>query len=136
MDKFREALRRDAADIEVTVSAELDDRIRASLESARAAAQRQTVAKKKSVSLWWASALTGIATTLLVVLVFNLEQPPPPAVLADLPDQDSGSLPVARPRLTMESAVFTAPLEDELDKLESDLKKAEKLVREELKISF
>jgi hypothetical protein len=36
----------------------------------------------------------------------------------------------------MEAAVFTAPLEDELSKLESDLKKAEQLVRDELNISF
>jgi hypothetical protein len=73
---------------------------------------------------------------LLVVVVLNVRQPATQAILADLPAQQSDVMSVERPLLNMEAAVFTAPLEDELSKLESDLKKAEQLVRDELKISF
>jgi hypothetical protein len=136
MDKIEDALRRDAARIEVAVSPELDERIRASLESARSSSRKHALPEKNSLSLWWASGLTGIAATLLVVVVLNVRQPATQAILADLPAQQSGVMSVERPLLNMEAAVFTAPLEDELSKLESDLKKAEQLVRDELKISF
>jgi hypothetical protein len=141
MDKLEQRLRDDAARINVTVSPQLDDRIRASLHAA--AEERRTSPVRASVrsrsSMWWASSLTGLAATLVVVVLLNLWQTEPAPVVAQAPQAtpDAGSgEPLAMPVLKAETAMLTAPLQDELDNLEADLKRAEKAVREDIRIGL
>ncbi|HNP36665.1 MAG TPA: hypothetical protein PKK10_12510 [Woeseiaceae bacterium] len=135
MDKLKDALRHDAARIEVQVSAELDNRIRASLENTRPASQPRREQRKRRFPFWLASGLTGVAASALVILLVRINQPEQTVVAAN-PEQQPAGEPLEIPQLRMESAVFTAPLERELDDLESDLKKAKQAVSEELRLSF
>jgi hypothetical protein len=136
MDKLERRLRDDAALIRADVSAELDERIRASLEAAaatRGAGQRPG----REARLWfWASALTGLAAALALVVVLNSQQQtadpvPTPEVLVALPPA-----PVTMPELNARTAVLTAPLEEELDDLEADIEKARDAVRKDLGLEF
>ena len=73
MDKLKEALREDAAAIDATVSAELDDRIRASLEGVQP--ERPNAPRpRRGLSMWWASSLTGVAAAAAVIAVINLSR--------------------------------------------------------------
>ena len=128
MDKLSKALRDDAERIEVGVSPELETRIQASLDGIEP--RRDSVSKSRSspMKIGWASGLTGIAIAATVILFVNLnrtpaptERPPSPAALA-----------VAMPLLNAETAVFTAPLAEELENLEADLRKAERAVKREI----
>ena len=129
MDKLAERLQRDAERIEVHVSEELDHRIAASLEGVVPEKPRtRPVERVRPAGFWWASSLTGIAAAALVIVVINLQQPdrpaetPPADVLAAVPVIDWQA----------ESAALTGPLEEELSKLQSDLKKAEEKVRKDI----
>lgn len=141
MDKLEERLRDDAAMINVTVSPQLDERIRASLQAA--AEQRQVPAAtpiaKPRWSMWWASSLTGVAATLVAVLLLNLWQDEPAPAVAQAPQPSPDVVagePLAMPALKAETAMLTAPLQEELENLEADLKKAEKAVREDIPIGL
>jgi anti-sigma-K factor RskA len=136
MDKLERRLRDDAAMIRADVSAELDERIRASLEAAaamRGAGQRP----RRDHRLWfWASTLTGLAAALALVVVLNPRQQPadtvpPPEILVSVPPA-----PVTMPALNARTAVLTAPLEEELDDLEADIEKARDVVRKDLGLEF
>ncbi len=61
MDKLAKQLREDAAKIKVEVSAELDDRIRASLQGVTPEQPPDSLPPTRPRSMWWASSLTGIA---------------------------------------------------------------------------
>ena len=76
--------------------------------------------------MWWASSLTGILAASVVIVLLNLNQPAPPAAVIDAPVSA-----FFQPRLTIDPAVMTAPLQKELEDLEADLKKAEAAVRKE-----
>ncbi|MGB5335745.1 MAG: hypothetical protein WBN07_09000 [Woeseiaceae bacterium] len=129
MDKLAKQLRQDADKIEVAVSDELDYRISASLRgispldapAAKAPPQRPAM-------FWWASSLTGVVAAAIVIVIVNLSQPEPAvtpapgAIAAVVPDID----------WKPESAVFTGPLQQELDALQSDLKRAEERVRADI----
>ena len=128
MDKLALRLREDAAKIDVEISDELDDRIRASLESATQEKPARTSRRRSSISMWWASSLTGIAVALLVIVLLDRNQPEPPPAAQPMVDNDISP----RPDLTFKPAVLTAPLEQELADLEADLKKAEQAVREDI----
>ncbi len=128
MDKLANRLRRDAERINVTVSDELDHRIEASLRAAAPAEQRPQAPRARPPLFWWASTLTGIAAALAVIAIVNFQnqrdEPVPPAVpVAELQP------PIV---LRMEAAMLTAPLEEELENLQSDLKKAEEKVRRDI----
>ncbi len=127
MDKLARQLREDAANIKVEVSAELDDRIRASLEAVTPERPPEHTAPTRSRSMWWASSLTGIAAASVVIVLINLNQPePPPAVI------DTQIMSLFQPQLIIDPAVMTAPLQQELEDLEADLKKAEEAVRKDI----
>ena len=127
MDKLSKRLRQDAERIEVTVSDELDHRIEASL---RAVTPETEPARDRVVRpplFWWASTITGVAAAVAVIAVLNWQapvetvpQPVPIAELAPLPD------------LNAEAAMLTAPLQQELEDLQSDLKKAEEKVKRDI----
>ena len=128
MDKLAKELREDAQRIEAKVSPQLEERIRASLASA---AQERAPAAPAShaASFWWASSLTGIAATLLVIVVVNLSLDEPEPAITE---------PAATPQVAaqfdwnLKPAMLTETLEQELVDIQSDLKKAERVVREDI----
>jgi len=121
-------LREDAAKIDVEVSAQLDDRIRASLQGVTPERPGESVPPVKPRSMWWASSLTGVAAAAALILVVNLNGPEPVA------PQNHVVVPVLTPDLIFERAMMTEPLEQELADLEADLKKAEEAVKKEIGI--
>jgi len=129
MDKLADRLRQDADKIEVTVSDELDHRIAASLRSVTPQVDSGVAPDSRRPALfWWASSLTGVAAAVAVIVIVNTQQPvetstPTPAnIVAAVPVIDWKT----------ETAMLTGQLQQELDDLESDIKKAEKKVREEI----
>ena len=126
MDKLAERLRDDAARIDVDVSDELDRRIEASLHAAKPQAPERPLVRPPL--FWWASTITGIAAAVAVIAIVNLQvrEPSEPAVPVDL------MATTPRIELHAEAAMLTAPLQEELDKLQSDLKKAEEKVRRDI----
>ena len=131
MDKLAKRLKQDAEQIDVQVSKELDRRIDASLRSVelpRAAAPRS---ESRPAIFWWASSLTGIAAALAVIGLLNVIQPPTPRSDATPPSfASSADTPMIRFRT--ESAMLTEPLRQELEDLQSDLKKAEEKVKQDI----
>ncbi len=127
MDKLAQQLRTDAGRIEVQVSEELDARIVASLRAVTPRDEATGVEKRQRAMLWWASGLTGVAAAAAVIAIVNWQEPPVPAatpvdMLAGMPLVD----------LRAETAMMTGPLQEELDKLQSDIRKAEQRVREDI----
>ena len=128
MDKLAKQLREDAQRIDVSISDELDRRIDASLRAATPETETQRPAPVARPPLfWWASTITGIAAAIAVIALVNLqepEQPTAPAVdlMATVPSIE----------LKAETAMLTAPLQEELDRLQSDLKKAEEQVKRDI----
>lgn len=128
MDKLAKQLRDDAKSIEARISPQLDERIRASLESA---AQEQAPERPASptAKFWWTSSLTGIAATLLVIAIVNLTLDEPEPAITEPP---------ATPQLAvqfdwkLQPAMLTQTLEQELVDIQSDLKKAEQVVRDDI----
>lgn len=132
MDPFERRLRDDAARIPADISPELDARIEATLRAAVPAKPARLSRKGAHWSLWWASSLTGLAAALVLIAVLNLwpttASPPngPPTVVGP------ATVATMTPLLRAEAVVLTAPLEQELDDLEADLRKAREVVREDL----
>ncbi|MCP4299342.1 MAG: hypothetical protein GY783_02045 [Gammaproteobacteria bacterium] len=129
MDKLANRLRRDAENIEVTVSDELDHRITASLRGVTPQVESVSAPRSRRPAMfWWASSLTGIAAAATVLIIGNSQQPhapvtPPPAnIVAAVPVIDWKT----------ETATLTGQLQQELDDLQSDIKKAERKVREDI----
>lgn len=129
MDKLAERLRDDAASIEATISEELDSRIQASLQGVQPerAADRTAVARPRW--FWWASSLTGVAAALVLIAIVNLRAPEPAPAVAEAPVK-----PLVLPAIQWrtEAAVLTSPLEQEIEDLQSDLKKAEEAVKQDI----
>lgn len=130
MDKLSKRLREDAANINVEVSVELDERIRASLEGITPERPRDDVTAPRPRSMWWASSLTGIAAATVVIVLVNLNEPEPPRA-----PTSAEVIPIATPLLITRPAVMTEPLQKELEDLEADLKKAEEAVRKDIGLS-
>jgi len=113
MDKLAKQLKADAAMIDVRVSDELDRRITASLHGV--------------------TPLTGVAAALIVIAIINAQSKP-----EDKPvPQVAGTSPVpeiSTPTIDWktESAMLTRPLQQELEDLQSDLKKAEEKVKRDI----
>lgn len=128
MDKLAKALREDAERIEVNVSAELDKRLQASIENAPPPTARRKHARDPVTHIGWASALTGVAIAAAVILVVNIDRSEAPTSVVPPLESVTGAL----PRLNAETAVLTAPLTEELENLEADLRKAERAVRREI----
>jgi hypothetical protein len=127
MDKLAKQLRDDAERINVAVSDELDHRIEASLRAVTPEVEGRPVPVSRPPLFWWASTITGVAAALAVIAIVNWQTPQqadvPPVQVADLaPPID----------LKLEAAMLTAPLEEELEALQSDLKKAEEKVRRDI----
>ena len=129
MDKLARQLREDAGKIECEVSAQLDSRIRASLEGVQPEVSARPRRESKSFSFWWASSLTGVAAAIAVIVLVNLQAPTPlPAVTEPAPQ----AFVVPTIEWHAETAVLTMPLEQEIVDLQADLKKAEDAVRQDI----
>ncbi|MGB5330995.1 MAG: hypothetical protein WBM80_10835 [Woeseiaceae bacterium] len=129
MDKLARQLRLDAQRIEVTVSDELDHRIAASLRSVTPEAEPVAAPRSQRPALfWWASSLTGVAATVAVIVIVNMQQPVAPTT--PTPASIVAAVPVIDWKT--ETAMLAGPLQQELDALQSDIKKAEKKVRDDI----
>ncbi|MGI9248910.1 MAG: hypothetical protein ACR2QI_07820 [Woeseiaceae bacterium] len=129
MDKLANRLRRDAENIEVSVSDELDSRIAASLRSVTPKAESDSVARSRRPPMfWWASSLTGIVAAAAVIVIVNSLQPQAP------PAPTPANIVAAVPQVDWktETAALTGQLQQELDDLQSDIRKAERKVREDI----
>lgn len=140
MDKLERELKRDAERIRAEVTPELRTRIDASLHAERIE-RRDTRPGRPGGYFWWFSGLTGVAATLIVVVLIDrgrdATQPATgeaPAIMVVVPD--SGSLDIQLQPLDVRNADFTEPLEDELAKLKSDLEKARDEVERDIRFSF
>jgi len=129
MDKLARQLRDDASQIECTISAELDERIRASLQGIKPEPRQRQRRESKSFSFWWASSLTGVAAAFVVIVIVNLQAPEPVRGLAN---ETPAPLVLPSIQWNAETAVLTSPLEQEIEDLQSDLKKAEEAVKQDI----
>jgi hypothetical protein len=128
MDKLTRRLRADAEKIEVSISDELDRRIDASLQAVTPEVSTSAPAPRPPL-FWWASAVTGAAAALAVIAVVNRQVPDEPAA-TPAPVAAAEQMPMID--LHAEAAMLTQPLEQELEDLQSDLKKAEEKVRRDI----
>ena len=129
MDKLAKQLRDDARQIDCTISEELDDRIKASLQGITPQAAHEPRAASRPAWFWWASSLTGAAAAVAVILIVNLQAPEPQPVATE-----AAVKPLVIPAIEWhtEAAVLTSPLEEEIENLQSDLKKAEEAVKQDI----
>lgn len=136
MDKFTRKLREDANRIDAQMSAQLDSRIRASLTGIEPESLRQRD-RKRPAWFWLASSLTGVAAALGVIAVLNMLEPDEPAAVPRAAIERPAQ-PVALPALDLDvrAAMLADPLAQELEDLQADLKKAEELVRGDVRIDF
>lgn len=129
MDKLANRLRYDADEIEVTVSDELDRRIAASLRSVTPQTETASAPESRRPAMfWWTSGLTGIAAAAAVIVVINSQQPED--VGTPTPTEFMATVPMIDWKA--ESAMLTGQLQQELDNLQSDIKKAEQKVKEDI----
>lgn len=84
------------------------------------------------ISLWLASSLTGLAAAALVIVLVNLK---PSVEPIDTGPKTVVTIPNDM-RLDARTAEWTAPLEEELRNLQSDLEKARDNVERDLRESF
>jgi hypothetical protein len=133
MDKLAKRLREDAAHIECTVSDELDDRIRASLGNIDPQPPAEPQRARRPLAFWWASSLTGVAAAIVLIAVVNLQGP---AVVTTTTEPVAQPLVIPSIEWQAETAVLVSPLEQEFEDLQSDLKKAEEAVRQDIERLF
>ena len=128
MDAFGKRLKQDAACIDASISPELEERLKASVYSTgREVPERRP--RSTTGGLWWASSLTGVAATLAIVAVVNLSGPEPEVGITEPPQQ---AFSVPQFDWKTKPAMLTQTLEQELVDLQSDLKKAEQTVRDDI----
>ena len=133
MDNLAKQLRDDAQHIECTISEELDERIRASLHGLTPEPPARPKATSQPLSFWLASSLTGVAAAVAIIAIVNLQQPEPvPGPM------NTNPVPLNLPTIEWhaQTAVLTSPLEQEIDDLQSDLKKAEEALRQDIEGLF
>ena len=137
MDKFTRRLREDAATIDAEIPAQLDSRIRASLAAIEPERARQRKTARRPVSFWLASTLTGAAAALAVIVVLNINDPnEPAAVPRTVAANPAQPLEIPALDLDVEAAMLTEPLARELEDLQADLKKAQEVVRGDVRIDL
>jgi hypothetical protein len=133
MDKLTKQLKADAAMIEVQVSDELERRITASLQGVAPEKPVLPAQKSRPAGFWWASSLTGVAAALVVIAIINSQSQPGDDPVVQI--VETSPVPeVTTPTIDWktESAMLTRPLQQELEDLQSDLKKAEEKVKRDI----
>jgi anaerobic C4-dicarboxylate transporter len=137
MDRFTSKLREDAASIDAEISAQLDSRIQASLNAIEPEVSRQRKRPRRPVSFWLASSLTGITAALAVIAVLNMIDSNEPASVPQVVVGNAApQVRIPALDLEVEAAMLASPLTQELEDLQADLKKAEELVRGDVRIDF
>jgi hypothetical protein len=132
MDKLAKQLRDDANKIDCLISDELDQRIRASLEGVKPEVDGRSRLGAPSPAFWWASSLTGAAAAVALIVLINSSPESTPTMTEPAPQP----LVIPSVRWRTETAVLTSPLEQEMDDLQSDLRKAEEAVRQDIERLF
>ena len=135
MDNLDKALKDDAQQIEVAISPELDDRIRASLENVTPMRPDVPAPRRRPMSLWWASSLTGVAAAIGIIAMINvIDRSPGNEAIDNGAAANVSPLadPIVLPELSARTAMLASPLEQELEHLESNLIKARDAVRRDL----
>ena len=137
MDKLERRLRDDAAKLDAEISPQLDSRIQASLAAIEPGATRQPKPKRRVASFWLASSLTGVAAALAVIAVLNLVATNEPEVMPRTVAENTVQ-PIEIPALDLDvkAATLAGPLAQELEDLQADLKKAEEVMRGDVRIDF
>lgn len=137
MDKIEKRLKDDAALFDAVISPELRERIRNSVESTRPVDSMQGRTRIPGMTRWWASGLTGLAAAGLVIVLVNWKSPPEPVedIAGAVPPGAILSLQRRFP-LNARTAEWTAPLQEEMKNLQSDLEKARVNVERDLRLSF
>lgn len=137
MDKLERQLKEDAGLIKADLSVELQERIRASLESTRPADQAPRKTQVPGTALWWASSLTGLAAAALVIVLINWNSTIDPIEIqpASTTPGTIFSIQDGFP-LNVKTAEWATPLEEELRNLQSDLEKAREKLERDLRLSF
>lgn len=137
MDKLERRLKEDAGRITAEIGPDLQERIRASVESTRPIDQTPRKRQTPGTSLWWVSSFTGLAAAALLIVLVNWNRTVEPV------DDESGPSPQGTTLsiqsgfpLNAETAEWTTPLEEELKNLQSDLEKARENVERDLRLSF
>jgi len=132
MDKIAKQLKDDAARIDVRISDELDRRISASLQGVTPEIPETDTARQRPATFWWASSLTGVAAALLIVAMINSQSQTEtvPALAPEISPVIVATIPTIDWKA--ESAMLTRPLQQELEDLQEDLKKAEEKVKREI----
>ena len=131
MDKLEKRLKDDANRIEAKLSPQMQERIRASLESTLPERPLPAGKRTPGVTLWWASSLSGLAAVAVIIAIVNWNSTVEP--VQNVPPDWRMHSPFP---LKTETAEWTAPLEEELKKLQADLEKARENVERDLKMSF
>ncbi len=135
MDEFERRLRADAERIHVETPDTLYKRVDAAIEAARAEPQHRS---RLPIRLW-RTVLIGGAAAMLVVALMDWRSTdtailPPDATVRTVPE----AVPVEQTEFDLQAqpVVLTEPLEEELERLKSDLQKAREGVAEDLRGSF
>ena len=138
IDKLAHSLRDDAAKSDPEISAHLDSRIQASLNAIEpGTARRHDERRRRPVSFWLASSLTGVAATLAVIAILNIvDTNEPAAVSRTVAENVVQPIEIPVIDLDVEAATLTGPLAQELEDLQADLRKAEEVVRGDVRIDF
>jgi len=128
MDKLARQLHDDAQRIDVSVSDEFDRRIEASLRAVTPEFEdSRPVPVARPPLFWWASTITGVAAAVALIAIANWRAPVQPV---SPPINIAAAIPAIE--LNAETAMLTGPLQQELDRLQSDLKKAEEKVKQDI----
>jgi hypothetical protein len=137
MDKFANRLRDDAAKLDAEISPQLDNRIQASLTAIEPEAARQRKPGRRVVSFWLASSLTGVAAALAVIAVLNLvDRNEPEMIPRTVAENTVQPIDVPALDLDVKAATLAGPLAQELEDLQADLRKAEEVMRGDVRIDF
>ena len=139
MDKFDETLKEDATEIVTGDSAQLRERIDASL---RATKRIKPVPEGRpfGVNFWLASSLTGLAAAVIAIVLINwnrqlpVETPVEPAASVTVPEFEQ--LEQLNPPRLIRTAEFTTPLEEELAHLQADIERARAVVKKDIDFTF
>ena len=132
MDKLTDQLKKDAACIDVQISDELDRRITASLRGITPEVPDRPTVQQRPAVFWWASSLTGAAAAIILIVMMNSRTDVHDSTFD--PQQMSPVAVATAPVIQWkaESAMLTGPLQQELEDLQSDIKKAEEKVKRDI----
>ena len=110
---------------------------RPSLTAIEPEAARQRKPGRRLASFWLTSSLTGVAAALGVIAVLNLVDTDEPEAIPTTAAVETVQ-PIALPAIDLDvkAATLAGPLAQELEDLQADLKKAEEVMRGDVRIDF